>query len=114
MTTKETPTPTMYVEMVASEYGTPEPSLRVDLGEAVSQRQLRAALHLLAAHAELLSGKERWLVQTRPHDMYWHKGRVYLELDKGDAAEAERGMAFLLGLMQQQEAAVVAAAGRVK
>ncbi len=77
-----------------SRYGTPEPQIEIRLPKGASHRQLSAELHRLAAEVELATPeRERWLVQTER--FYDGRGRVYLELADGSAAEAERGMAVL-------------------
>ena len=95
-----TRTPAMYVEKVIGDYGIPQPSIRIDLGGGATYRQAHAAMHFVAARVELLSGKERWCVQTKAHDSYEHKGRVYLELGDGSDAECERGLALLRGIVE--------------
>lgn len=108
------PRPTMLLELVPSAHGTREPSLRVNLGAGASSRQLRAALHFVAAHVEMLSEKESWCVQTKPHEQYDHLGRVYLELGTGDDEETERGMTLLRQLLPLGESGGYLAASDVK
>lgn len=107
MTKNRTPQrPAMTLELATGEYGIPQPSIRIDLGAGANFRLTHAALHLVAARAEILSGRERWCVQTRPNDSFDHKGRVYLELGDGSDAEAARGMALLQQVLDQETAAV--------
>ena len=93
--TTERAAPTMWVEKVTGDYGIAQPSIRIDVGAGAHYRVTHAAMHLVAARVELLSGKESWCVQTKANDSYGHKGRVYLELGDGTDAECERGLALL-------------------
>ena len=52
MTTRTTttkPAATLTIETVPSQYGHPEPSIRIDLGAGASYRAVNAAMHLVAA-----------------------------------------------------------------
>ena len=63
-------------------------------------------MHLVAARVELLSGSEGWCVQTRAHGSEEHRGRVYLELIEGDAAECARGLALLRRVVERETTAL--------
>lgn len=66
--------PVLTIETVRSEYGTPEPSIRIDLGAGTHFRRTHAAIHIVTARAERLSGKDRSCVQTKAHAGHEHKG----------------------------------------
>ena len=81
------------VSMGKSRYGTPEPQIELRYPRHMSWRALHAALHSLAARVELDSPRnEYWCVQIEKGDV---AGRVYLELAKGTADEARRGLDVL-------------------
>ena len=77
------------VALRESEYGTPRPSVQLDAPRGTPYRLVSALLHQLAAALEMASDSESWVVQI---ESLYEGGRVYLELAKGDAAEAARGM----------------------
>ena len=82
------------VSQATSAYGTPEPQIEVRLPPGSHYRAHNAATLQLAAQAELATPVvERWIVRTSLNAE--SGGRVYLELDRGTAAEAARGMAVL-------------------
>ena len=57
-------------------------------------RRLHAALHLLAADAELATpAREHWVVQTEVTSD--ERGRVYVEIADATEEEAERGLELL-------------------
>ena len=84
-----------------SEYGTPQPSLRVSVPRGTGHhRSLSIVLHLLAAAIEAASrGKIDWAVciQERHEEI----GRVYLELATGSQLEVEAGSALLRAFESQ-------------
>jgi hypothetical protein len=85
---------TMTVGQTKSRYGNPEPQVEVRMPKGSHHRRLNAALHLLAADAELAtSTAERWVVQTETTSD--ERGRLYLELADATPAEAEQAMAML-------------------
>jgi predicted phosphoribosyltransferase len=87
-------TAALAVRLGRSRFGTPEPQIEVRFPRSARHRQVAAALHLLAAAAELAtSSDEVWCVQReRQSDTV---GRVYLELADGSDDEARRGLALL-------------------
>jgi hypothetical protein len=86
--------PNMEVAILASRLGIREPQLEVQLPHGSSYRAVNAELHKLAAAVELATpAHERWIVHTEP--FYGGRGRVYLELFEGSAAEIARAMAVL-------------------
>lgn len=88
------PVMTITVSLAKSEYGTPRPELEIRLPKGTHFRQVSAALHVIAARIELATPvREGWVVETAA--LYDAGGRIWLELVKGDDAEAERGMALL-------------------
>lgn len=93
-------TATLAVSLAHSRHGTPRPTLEVRFPRHASHRQVSAALHLLAAAAEMATPtREGWCVQTeQPGDTM---GFVYLELVEARDDEAQRGMALLSTVRQQ-------------
>lgn len=85
---------TLTPSMGESRYGTTEPQVDVRFLRGTHYRKSSAALHALAAVIELATPtNEGWVVVVNPHDD--EVGRVYLELVKGDDAEARRGLELL-------------------
>ena len=85
---------TIKVGQAASRYGTPEPQIEVRMPKGTHFRKLRAALHMLAAEAELATpAGESWVVQTDATSD--ERGRIYLELADGNEQEAARGLELL-------------------
>jgi hypothetical protein len=85
---------TLTASMGESRYGTPEPQVEVRFLRGTHYRKSSAALHALAAVIELATPtNEGWVVVVDPHGD--EVGRVYLELVKGDDAEAGRGLELL-------------------
>jgi hypothetical protein len=85
---------TITVGQVASRYGTPAPQIEVRMPKGTHFRKLHAALHMLAAEAELVTpGGESWVVQTDATSD--ERGRIYLELADGNEQEAARGLELL-------------------
>lgn len=84
----------MLVSLAQSEWGTPEPQIELRVPKGTHYRKLDAALHALAAELELATpASETWVVGIQAFND--DRGRVYLELVKGEAAEAQRGMEML-------------------
>ncbi|NOU32103.1 MAG: hypothetical protein HOO96_29720 [Polyangiaceae bacterium] len=84
----------MRVGQAASRYGTPEPQIEVRTPKGTHFRKLHAALHMLAAEAELATpAGESWVVQTDATSD--QRGRIYLELADGNEQEAARGLELL-------------------
>ncbi len=93
-TTKELmKTATTHLAIADSAYGSRVPRLTVVFGRGVPHRLMNAALHALAAEAEMATpAHEKWGVQIESgRDRGW----LDLELDTGSDAEAERGLALL-------------------
>jgi hypothetical protein len=87
---------TKTVSQGESRYGSPEPQIALRFPKGTSYRAVKAALHKLAADAELATpASERWCVNTEDFN---ESGRVYLELADATPAEAARGMAMLTKL----------------
>jgi hypothetical protein len=87
---------TKTVSQGESRYGSPEPQIALRSPKGTSYRAVKAALHKLAADAELATpASERWCVNTEDFN---ESGRVYLELADATPAEAARGMAMLTKL----------------
>ncbi|MGO9714152.1 MAG: hypothetical protein ACLQBL_35175 [Polyangiaceae bacterium] len=85
---------TLTPSMGESRYGTPEPQVDVRFLRGTHYRKSSAALHALAAVIELATPtNEGWVVVVDPNGD--EVGRVYLELVKGDEAEARRGLELL-------------------
>lgn len=81
-----------------SRYGTVEPQVCLRFPPGTGPREIKAALHRLAADVELATPRgEGWGVQIESY--YDAVGRVYLELANATPAEVERGMAFLRNLV---------------
>ncbi|CAM4543706.1 MULTISPECIES: hypothetical protein [Myxococcus] len=86
---------TVTLSLSKNRYGTPQPQVDFFLPRGSSHRETSAMLYTFAASLELRTPtSERWIVQTERLEEANH-GRVYLELSKGDHAEAMRGMALL-------------------
>ncbi|WP_408891611.1 hypothetical protein ACJ2CR_19295 [Myxococcus faecalis] len=78
-----------------SQHGTAQPQLDIILQPGATHRQTSALLHTFAASLELNTPpNERWIIQS-DCCVGPNRGRIYLELAEGDAAEAMRGMALL-------------------
>ena len=92
------------VEVITTEYGTPQPELQLALAASANARELRALLYELAGQAErtLSRTPELWVVTVR-HDSE-HNGAIVLELLDGTAAESERACALLHTLVQAKPA----------
>jgi hypothetical protein len=85
---------TLTASVRKSEYGTPRPQVEVRFPKGTHYRKASAALHALAAVAELATpGTESWVVVVDAHGD--EVGRVYLELADGTAEEARRGLEML-------------------
>jgi hypothetical protein len=85
---------TITIEMGASEFGSPRPTLYVRTKDDAHSRKVAASLHRLAAAViEATPDHEQWCVVV---DVYAElAGRVYLETVTGEKAEADRAMAVL-------------------
>lgn len=84
----------LVVEVGASRFGTPQPRLSVRASRGVSHRRVAAALHLVAALAEVETpASEGWgiEIERRTDESGW----VWLDLLDGSVEEAERGAALL-------------------
>lgn len=86
------------IEVVTTEYGTPQPELVLTTEPPTQARELRALLLELAAQAErrLLLTPEQWEISVR-HDGHY-RGAVVVELMDGSAAEVDRARALLATL----------------
>ena len=85
---------TMTVSLAQSKYGTPQPQIEICVSKGTHFRKLDAALHALAAEVELATPvSETWVVEIEA--FFDDRGRVHLELAKGDDSETERGLALL-------------------
>lgn len=85
---------TLTVNLAHSKYGTVQPQIELHVPKGTHYRKLDAALHALAAEVELATpAGETWVVETEA--FFDDRGRVYLELAKGEDAESERGLALL-------------------
>ena len=92
---------TLTVELAASSYGTPVPTLSVTMPVGSNHRHLAVALHLIAADIELaIPSNEGWPVTVETSSDY--RGAIVLELLNGTAEEAERAMAVLRKVATQQ------------
>ena len=92
---------TINVELAASRYGTPIPTLRVSMPKTAHHRHLAVALHQIAADLELaIPSNEGWPVTVETSSDY--RGAIVLELLNGTAEEAERAMAVLRKVATQQ------------
>ena len=92
---------TITVELAASRYGTPAPTLWVTMPKTAHHRHLAVALHLIAADIELaIPSNEGWPVTVETSSDY--RGAIVLELLNGTAEEAERAMAVLRKVATQQ------------
>ena len=89
------------VMLVIGRYGIPEPQIEVTLPKGAHYRQVRAAVHALAAKVEEASEREAWCV-TVDVPTGEGKGRVYLELARNDKGEAERGLALLAEVTKEK------------
>ncbi len=97
------------VKIGQSEFKHRQPELRLVMPDGSTYRQVRAALHKLAAEAELLTpAREQWHIHISDDDcggsgehdgcVNWGAdpvGYVYLELVDADEAEAARGSEML-------------------
>jgi hypothetical protein len=79
--------------IASSQYGTPEPQVIIE--GASHYRTAKSAAYRLAACVEELSETDRWCVVVEHLGIPYNSARVYLELHKGDAAEAKRGRIVL-------------------
>src|SRR5690349_14084872 len=97
MPTREATKMTMDVLLAASRYGTPQPTIDLDLPRHTPWRLAKAALYELAAAVEMASPPTaRWsvcIVESKDHQL--PGGGVHLELADGTPAEARQGMAVL-------------------
>ena len=77
------------VKLETSDYGNPQPTLRIALAKGTHYRVLRAALLRAASEIELATHtREGWIVVVTDNS-------VHLELLHATDAEAARGMALL-------------------
>jgi hypothetical protein len=84
---------TISVTAERSRWGTPQPTLRIRGFHPSDFRRERAALHALAALAEIATpNTAAWVVVLEDR-------RVYLELAEGSEEEADAGLRFLGGLL---------------
>ncbi len=84
---------TIQARLAKSQYGNPQPTIEVRGPASMLHRAMSALLHRIAATVEdATPAHEGWIVQIQNEETW---GRVYLELDKADDAEAKRGMAVL-------------------
>jgi hypothetical protein len=91
---------TLTVELAASRYGTPAPTLGVTMPRTAHHRHLAVALQLIAAELELaIPTSETWPVTVETSSDY--RGTITLELVKGTAEEADRAMAVLKAVAQK-------------
>lgn len=97
MPTRDVTTMTMRVVLATSEFGTPRPTIKLDLPRHTSWRLAKAALYGLAAAVEMASPPTaRWVVYIAENKDHHHPGgSVQIELADGTPAESREGMAVL-------------------
>jgi hypothetical protein len=97
MTSAETQIPaftTITARLGQSAYGNRQPEVSVTLPRGTDHRRMKAALYHLAAEVELATPPtESWIVQIEICGE--GRGRIHLELGKGDREEAQRGLSLL-------------------
>lgn len=82
------------VSLARSSYGTAQPQIEIHYPSGTHYRAVRAALYALAAKIELATATvDNWVVTVDADGD--DRGRVYLELAKGDPAEIKRAIELL-------------------